>query len=137
MDWWQTHTTSDLTVTALPSQHWSYRSVFDTNQSLWASWSFQWPSFSSWFGGDTGYNSVQFKEIGEYLSKVDLAMIPISTYDLRWFMKYHHTNPADAIEIFKEINAEYAFGGHWNTFVLTAEPINEPPQALSAAMKAN
>ena len=52
-------------------------------------------------------------------------------------MKYHHNNPANAVEIFTDINSEYAFGIHWNTFVLTAEPINEPPKALSATMKAN
>lgn len=135
LDWWQSHTVGGVQIQALPSQHWSKRTLFDTNKSLWASWAFRWPGFTAWFGGDTGYNPVQFKEIGEALGQVDLAMIPIGAYEPRWFMKYHHVNPADAVEIFKDINAREAFGIHWNTFVLTAETIDEPPQALAAALQ--
>lgn len=135
LDWWQSHTVKGVEIQALPSQHWSKRTLFDTNKSLWASWGFKWSDFTAWFGGDTGYNPVQFKEIGEALGQVDLAMIPIGAYEPRWFMKYHHVNPADAVEIFRDINARSAFGIHWNTFVLTAENIDEPPQALADALR--
>lgn len=143
MDWWDTRSVGELTIHAQPSQHWSRRSLFDTNKSLWASWAFTWPktqysdSFTAWFGGDTGYNPYQFKEIGEALGKVDFAMIPIGAYEPRWFMKTHHVNPSDAVEIFKDINAVSAFGIHWNTFVLTAEGVDQPPLALERAMQAN
>lgn len=134
LDWWQSYSLKGIEIQALPSQHWSKRSLFDTNKSLWASWAFKWNDFTAWFGGDTGYNEVQFKEIGEALGRVDLAMIPIGAYEPRWFMKYHHVNPDDAVKIFKDINAQSAFGIHWNTFVLTAEGIDEPPQALADAL---
>lgn len=143
MDWWQTVQFDELSIQAQPSQHWSRRSLFDTNESLWASWAFTWPeseghdTFTAWFGGDTAYNPYQFKEIGEVLGKVDLAMIPIGAYEPRWFMKTQHVNPLDAVEIFKDINAKSAFGIHWNTFVLTAEPIDEPPKALERALQKN
>lgn len=137
LDWWQSYKIKSVEIQALPSQHWSRRGLFDTNESLWASWAFKWPEFTAWFGGDTGYNPVQFKEIGEALGQVDLAMIPIGAYEPRWFMKYHHVNPADAVEIFKDINAQSAFGIHWNTFVLTAEAVDEPPVALKAALQAS
>ena len=157
MDWWQTYefkteSNSQLTIQAQPSQHWSRRSIFDTNKSLWASWAFVWPAidneatqnkelqskkFTAWFGGDTAYNPHQFKEIGEVLGEVDLAMIPIGAYEPRWFMKTQHVNPLDAVEIFKDIKAKSAFGIHWNTFVLTAEAVDEPPKALSRALQKN
>jgi N-acyl-phosphatidylethanolamine-hydrolysing phospholipase D len=148
MDWWQelkidTKSNSKLTIQAQPSQHWSRRSIFDTNESLWASWAFIWPEskrtekFTAWFGGDTAYNPYQFKEIGEALGEVDLAMIPIGAYEPRWFMKTQHVNPLDAVEIFKDINAKSAFGIHWNTFVLTAEAVDEPPKALERALQKN
>ena len=157
MDWWQTYefkteSNSQLTIQAQPSQHWSRRSIFDTNKSLWASWAFVWPAidnekaqnkelqskkFTAWFGGDTAYNPHQFKEIGEVLGQVDLAMIPIGAYEPRWFMKTQHVNPLDAVEIFKDIKAKSAFGIHWNTFVLTAETVDEPPKALSRALQKN
>ncbi|MBL4797825.1 MAG: MBL fold metallo-hydrolase [Oleispira sp.] len=143
MDWWQKIKLGDLTVQAQPSQHWSRRSIFDTNESLWASWAFIWPEsettekFTAWFGGDTAYNPYQFKEIGETLGEIDLAMIPIGAYEPRWFMKTQHVNPLDAVEIFKDINAKSAFGIHWNTFVLTAEAVDEPPKALERALQKN
>lgn len=143
LDWWQSFAVGELTIQAQPSQHWSRRSLFDTNESLWASWAFIWPKsanndkFTAWFGGDTAYNKFQFKEIGEALGQVDLAMIPIGAYEPRWFMKTQHVNPLDAVEIFKDINAKSAFGIHWNTFVLTAEPIDEPPKALERALHKN
>jgi N-acyl-phosphatidylethanolamine-hydrolysing phospholipase D len=152
MDWWQTFTfnsksSGELTIQAQPSQHWSRRGLFDTNKSLWASWAFIWPAtddeanpnekFTAWFGGDTAYNPYQFKEIGQALGKVDLAMIPIGAYEPRWFMKPQHVNPLDAVEIFKDINAKSAFGIHWNTFVLTAEAVDEPPKALERALQQN
>jgi N-acyl-phosphatidylethanolamine-hydrolysing phospholipase D len=147
MDWWQKIAVGDLTIQAQPSQHWSRRSIFDTNESLWASWAFIWPAsddeentadkFTAWFGGDTAYNPYQFKEIGQALEEVDLAMIPIGAYEPRWFMKTQHVNPLDAVEIFKDINAKSAFGIHWNTFVLTAEAVDEPPKALERALQKN
>jgi N-acyl-phosphatidylethanolamine-hydrolysing phospholipase D len=145
MDWWQELKIGELTVQAQPSQHWSRRSFFDTNTTLWASWAFIWPDtasetgigFTAWFGGDTGYNEFQFKEIGQALGEVDLAMIPIGAYEPRWFMKPQHVNPLDAVEIFKDINAKSAFGIHWNTFVLTAEAVDEPPKALERALQQN
>jgi len=152
LDWWQevkisTKSNSQLTIQAQPSQHWSRRGLFDTNKSLWASWAFIWSEskdgadsnkkFTAWFGGDTAYNPYQFKEIGEALGQVDLAMIPIGAYEPRWFMKTQHVNPLDAVEIFKDINAKSAFGIHWNTFVLTAEAVDEPPKALERALQKN
>ncbi len=143
LDWWQKVQIEELTIQAQPSQHWSRRSIFDTNKSLWASWAFVWPKieshapFTAWFGGDTAYNPYQFKEIGEVLGQVDLAMIPIGAYEPRWFMKTQHVNPLDAVEIFKDINAKSAFGIHWNTFVLTAEAVDEPPKALERALHKN
>ena len=154
LDWWQsitigTQSNNKLTIQAQPSQHWSRRSLFDTNESLWASWAFVWSGtnkdndkgedgkFSAWFGGDTAYNPYQFKEIGQALGEVDLAMIPIGAYEPRWFMKTQHVNPLDAVEIFKDINAKSAFGIHWNTFVLTAEAVDEPPKALTRALQKN
>jgi N-acyl-phosphatidylethanolamine-hydrolysing phospholipase D len=151
MDWWQKFEIEYqpdhvLTIQAQPSQHWSRRSAFDTNESLWASWAFIWSGendssekgrFTAWFGGDTAYNPYQFKEIGQALGEVDLAMIPIGAYEPRWFMKTQHVNPLDAVEIFKDINAKSAFGIHWNTFVLTAEAVDEPPKALKRALQKN
>ncbi|PID42317.1 MAG: MBL fold metallo-hydrolase [Proteobacteria bacterium] len=134
LDWWQSHQVGELRIMATPSQHWSRRGLLDANTTLWASWAFIWPEFTAWFGGDTGYNEVQFKEIGEKLGSVDLAMIPIGAYEPRWFMRNQHVNPEESVRIFNDINARQAFGIHWNTFVLTTEPVSQPPIRLKQAL---
>ncbi|MGU7782262.1 MBL fold metallo-hydrolase [Burkholderia sp. PU8-34] len=38
LDWWQSAEIGGLTLTATPAQHFSGRSLFDGNSTLWASW---------------------------------------------------------------------------------------------------
>jgi N-acyl-phosphatidylethanolamine-hydrolysing phospholipase D len=121
MDWWDTSETAQYKIHALPSQHWSARGTGDRRETLWASWAIEISGRKIWFAGDTGYNNVQFKQIGEYLGKTDLAIIPIGAYEPRWFMQQYHVNPAEAIQIHKDVNSQYSIGMHWGTFPLTAE----------------
>ena len=48
-----------------------------------------------------------------------------------------HVNPEDAVKIMLDLEADYAFGMHWGTFVLTDEDTLEPPKRLQAATKNN
>jgi N-acyl-phosphatidylethanolamine-hydrolysing phospholipase D len=121
MDWWDTSETADYKIHALPTQHWSARGTSDRRETLWASWAVEIQGRKLWFAGDTGYNNVQFKQIGKYLGKADLAIIPIGAYEPRWFMQQYHVNPGEAINIHQDINSDYSIGMHWGTFPLTAE----------------
>lgn len=38
LDWWESHKIADIEFTATPAQHFSGRSPFDENKTLWASW---------------------------------------------------------------------------------------------------
>jgi len=135
-DWWDQQSFMQFSVTATPSQHWSARGFFDRYDSLWAAWHIEIGDFSFWFGGDTGYNDIQFKEIGDKFGAIDLALIPIGAYAPRWFMKQQHVDPDEAIQIHKDIRAKKSIGMHWGTFQLTAESIREPVERLEAAVKA-
>lgn len=135
LDWWQAHQDDQLTLRLTPAQHWSKRTPWDTNETLWGSWQIQIGDFNSWFGGDTGYNTIQFKEIGEKLGPFDFAMIPIGAYEPRWFMKNMHVNPTEAVEIHKDIKSAYSMGIHWNTIQLTAEQIDAPKKELATLME--
>ena len=88
------------------------------------------------FAGDTGY-SQDFKDIGERFGSMDISLIPIGAYDPEWFMASSHVNPEDAVKIMLDLEADYAFGMHWGTFVLTDEDTLEPPIRLQAATKKN
>lgn len=121
-----------LTVTAAPAQHWSSRSLWDTNTSHWASWHIQINDQSIWFAGDTGYNDKDFKAIGDTFTAIDVALIPIGAYAPRDFMKRYHVNVEEAIKIHQDIKAQRSIGMHWGTFPLTAEPVMEPKEKLDA-----
>jgi N-acyl-phosphatidylethanolamine-hydrolysing phospholipase D len=139
LDWWDKsiaqNAFASADIQALPSQHWSARGLTDRLQTLWASWSINIDGFHIWFAGDTGYNSVQFKEIGERSEPIDLALIPIGAYQPRWFMQKYHVNPEEALKIQADVQAKMAIGMHWGTFPLTAEEPGEPVNALKRAQK--
>lgn len=131
LDWWQSHQfNSDVEVTLTPSVHWSKRSLWDANKSLWGAWSVKIDDFKSWFGGDTGYDDKLFKEIGRRMGPFQLAFIPIGAYAPRYFMSKHHVDPAQALQIHQDIQSEKSMPIHWGTFQLTQEPFLEPQMLL-------
>jgi N-acyl-phosphatidylethanolamine-hydrolysing phospholipase D len=133
LDWWQQANVNNIDIQALPSQHWSARGLGDRFEALWASWSIRLGDLHIWFGGDTGYNPVQFKQIGERTGGFDLALIPIGAYAPRWFMQSYHVNPEEAVYIHLDVKSQKSIGMHWGTFPLTAEPPTEPPKKLAEA----
>ena len=40
----------------------------------------------------------------------------------------YHTNPEEALSIGRELKTKKVLGMHWGTFVLSLEPIMEPPK---------
>ncbi len=136
LDSWETHRFSDrVEVTMTPAQHWSRRTIWDTNMSLWGGWAVDIAGVKSYFVGDTGYNDRYFKEIGSRLGPFRLAMIPIGAYAPRYFMASAHVDPAEAIDLHLEVGAEQSMPIHWGTFQLTIEPILEPAELLLEEMQ--
>ena len=56
-------------------------------------------------------------------------MINIGAYDFRpMFEKsIYHTTPEEALNIAQDLKSKKVLGTHWGTFVLSLEPIMEPP----------
>ncbi len=140
MDWWDKQSIEvngeAVVITATPSQHFSGRTLTDRNRTLWAAWGIAWRDFQTWFGGDTGYNDVQFKDIGARLGPIDLAIIPIGAYKPREMMGPVHVDPAEAVQIHTDLNAAASMAIHWGAFILSAEGVLTPPQDLAAARQA-
>jgi L-ascorbate metabolism protein UlaG (beta-lactamase superfamily) len=134
MDWWESHEYEGMTLTALPVKHWSQRTFFDRNKSLWAGWLVDIEGFRFFHTGDSGYSD-DFRKIGEDYPGIDLATIPIGAYDPRWFMKDAHMSPEEAVQTFIDLKADKAIGMHWGTFILTDEEMDEPPVRLAEALK--
>lgn len=133
LDWWQPTQIKGITLQPTPVRHWSKRTFFDRNKSLWAGWMVTWPDFSFYFAGDSGYCS-DFAETARRLGAPDLAAIPIGAYEPREFMQSAHVTPEEAVQIFSDLGARYAVAIHWGTFKLTLEPLDEPPKRLAAAL---
>jgi N-acyl-phosphatidylethanolamine-hydrolysing phospholipase D len=131
-DWWQARADDPLTFTFVPSQHWSKRTLWDTNRSLWGGWVIEGGGLKLIHTGDLGY-SRDAADIGERLGPFDMALIPIGAYAPRWFMRLHHVDVPEAIQVGADLRAEAAVGMHWGTFEhLTDEPLDEPPRWLAS-----
>lgn len=131
---WKSHTIQNCKITAVPAQHFSGRTLWDKNKTHWNGYVLETPSKRIYFVGDTGYNSKEFKEIGERFSKMDLSLIPIGSYIPREFMKPVHIDPYEAVQIHQEVHSLFSLGMHWNTFCLSDEPYDRPPYDLYLAM---
>ena len=132
--WWEDIQVKNSLFTFTPVQHWSARGLRDRNKSLWGGWFIQSPDHTLYHAGDTGYTN-DFKETRSRLGSPDFAFIPIGGYNPDWFMKAHHADPAEAIQIAKDLGVSRSFGMHWGTFILTDEDILEPVQLIEQELK--
>ncbi len=133
MDWWDQNQYRGWTIHSVPVQHFSARTPWDKNKTLWTGWVLEHPDFKFFFAGDTGY-SKDFSDIQERLGPMDLSAIPVGAYEPRWFMKPVHLNPEEAVKVHQDLQSRYSVGMHWGTFLLTDEPIEEPPQRLKQVL---
>jgi N-acyl-phosphatidylethanolamine-hydrolysing phospholipase D len=130
LDWWQEVRHGRWTLTFLPAQHWSNRLSMPRNSTLWGSWLVDSGSRRLYFAGDSGYFS-GFREVGRRCAPIDVALLPIGAYEPRWFMRYQHVDPAEALQAFADLGAARMVAMHWGGFDLTDEPADLPPQELA------
>lgn len=141
LDWWQEakHTLTrngkdtEYTVTAVPVMHWSARSPADTNATLWSAFHVRGPSKSFIHLGDTGYSPTLFPAVGRVMGPVDLAAIPIGSYEPKWHMHLQHTDPEGAVRMALDLKAKRSVGVHWGTWIMSDERYNLPPKDLEKA----
>jgi N-acyl-phosphatidylethanolamine-hydrolysing phospholipase D len=143
LDWWQSHRVGTVEFFLTPVQHWSARTPWDRNRTLWGGWAVFGPDFQWYFAGDTGY-SADFARTREHFAArqdaahgggFDIALIPIGAYEPRWFMRRQHVDPDDAVHIHRDVGAKRSVGVHWGTFKLTDEPLDQPPRDLAVARR--
>lgn len=127
--WWDRMHVGGLTVTFVPSHHWSRRGLGDTNEALWGGFVVESEDARVYHAGDTAYFG-GFQDIGQRFPGLDAALLPIGAYDPEWFMRSQHMTPGDAAQAFLDLGARRLVAMHWGTFKLTDEPLDEPPRLL-------
>ena len=126
-----------VAATLVPCHHWSARWLGDRRMALWTAYVIETPDGAIYHIGDTAYrDGAIFRDIPRRFGPPRLAIIPIGAYEPRWFMRDQHVEPAESVAIFQECRAHFALAHHWGTFRLTAEPIDDPPRRLAAALAA-
>ena len=132
MDWYDEIKVNDLKITFVPAVHWSKRSLWDTNKTLWGNFIIEYKNKKILFACDTGYGNI-YKELGEKYGPIDLTFINIGAYNFypmaqKKDKSIYHANPEEALNIAQDLKSKKVLGMHWGTVVLSLEPIMEPPK---------
>jgi L-ascorbate metabolism protein UlaG (beta-lactamase superfamily) len=137
LDWWEAVPVGNVELTVTPAQHWSNRTLFDRNATLWGGCYLRHDDRATvYFAGDSGYAPC-FAEIRDRLGAPGVALLPIGAYEPRWFMGDHHMNPDDAVRAHVDVGARISIAMHFGFFRLTDEGFDEPVHDLSRALVAH
>lgn len=129
LKWGQSHLSKNVEFQAVPAFHFSGRSPFNRNKTEQMGCVVKQGIKSFYFVGDTGYNEI-FKELGPF----DLSLIPIGHYSPRSFMRPVHICPFEAVKIHQDVKSQLSIAGHFGTFHLSSEKMDQPPFDLFNAL---
>lgn len=128
LNWGQsTRLGADLNITATPARHFSGRSLWDRNGTLWSSFVIRGPRHNIFFGGDSGMFP-GFRDIGDAYGPFDLTMLEIGAYDADW--PDIHMGPIHAAQAHLDLRGKILLPIHWGLFNLAFHPWKEPIERL-------
>lgn len=133
MDWWDAKQFKGTEIHLLPVHHWSSRTPWDRNETLWGAFAVKSPELSFFFSGDLGY-SKDITDIAARFDGFDLAAIGIGAYQPTWY-RNSHVSPDEAVQIHKELNIRQSVGMHWGTFPMGQERLDQAVDDLALARK--
>lgn len=114
-------------VFCLPARHFSGRGI-SPNQSLWASFLVQTPTFKIYVGGDSGYDT-HFEEIGQRFDGIDLAILENGQYDADW--KLIHMMPSEVLQAGRDLKTKRLFPVHNSRYALANHDWDEPLKKIT------
>ncbi|KPX21544.1 Outer membrane protein romA [Pseudomonas syringae pv. delphinii] len=123
LDWWQSTEVAGVTFVATPSQHFSGRTLRDSNRSLWASWVMIDDDQRIFFSGDSGYFD-GFKTIGEQYGPFDLTLMETGAYNVEW--PQVHMQPEQTLQAHLDLRGRWLLPIHNGTFDLAMHAWHEP-----------
>ncbi len=129
-----------IKVTAVYAQHWGGR--YGVDGYVWGDNAFtgyviEYNGMTVYFAGDTGYDPVKFRQLGE-IFRIDLALIPIGPCaDCRQCGTYNHVFPPDAYSIFTDLKAKWMIPVHFGTLHFAQADPMEPVYAFREIVRTN
>jgi L-ascorbate metabolism protein UlaG (beta-lactamase superfamily) len=128
LDWWQSTVAGGLSLTATPAQHFSGRTPFDGNETLWASWVIDSGDYRVFFSGDSGYFK-GFKEIGDQYGPFDLTLMETGAYDPMW--PDVHMQPEETMQAHIDLRGKVMLPIHNGTFDLALHSWQDPFERIT------
>jgi L-ascorbate metabolism protein UlaG (beta-lactamase superfamily) len=126
LQWWESFSHGDWTVTLTPSKHWGARMIRDEHRG-YGGFILEHQGRRIYHAGDSAYSHV-FKEIGRKLAP-EIALLPIGAYYPDSF-RHVHMGPDQAVKAFKDLRADWLVPMHYGAFRLSFEDMDEPPRWL-------
>lgn len=133
-EWWQQRKLGlnhDMRITFLPAHHWSARSLFDINKSLWGSWMIEYQGYKIYFAGDSAWDD-HFEQIKNIFGDIDVALLPIGPCEPKEWMKSSHLNAEQAGQAAVVLNARHCIAMHWGTFGFGLDHFYLPIERIKA-----
>ncbi|HSC87475.1 MAG TPA: MBL fold metallo-hydrolase [Polyangiaceae bacterium] len=135
---WESVELDGLRITATPVEHVGFRYGGDAS---WMTQSFtgyviEYAGLTVYFGGDTARSDWMFHATGRRFPRIDLALLPIAPIHPRDFMCHTHVDPAEALDLFRDLGARYMMAVHYDTFFNSLDEFGEAPRTLRALLPA-
>lgn len=135
LPWWGSIQVGEVMFDCVPAQHWTRRTLTNTNATHWGGWVIRRPDSGKaiYFAGDSGYFR-GFKLIGDKY-RIGTALMPIGAYEPEWFMGKQHVTPEEAIQGYLDAGAEWFVPMHYGSFPLADDTTKEALDRLRAEWK--
>jgi L-ascorbate metabolism protein UlaG (beta-lactamase superfamily) len=131
------HEVNAVTCTFVPAHHWTQRSLFDKNKSLWGGWIIENNDTTIYFAGDTSYSKQCFERIAFRHPYIDVALIPIAPIEPRDWFKHTHTDAHEGGQAFLDLKAYNFIPMHWGTFAFGDDYFELPIHRIKQWWQAN
>ena len=141
LDWWESVRLSpDVTVTLVPAHHFSARTLWDRNKTLWGGFVVSGRGGHVFYAGDTGYGP-HFKQIALRFPGIRIALLPIAPFRPERMKENQgvlypgaHMGPLEAAQAHVDLGAERSIAAHYQVFQLGADGFDEAVAGLAQAL---
>jgi L-ascorbate metabolism protein UlaG (beta-lactamase superfamily) len=130
LDWTQSVTAGGgaLEITAVPTRHFSGRSLFNRFETLWSAFVLKGTRHTVYFGADSGWWE-GFAQIGATYGPFDLTMLEIGAFDALW--DAIHLGPDGAARAFAALGGQgLMMPIHWGLFDLALHAWRQPMERM-------